>query len=420
MMLYLRDATVVDSDTLAFRRGNLAVEEGDAGRARFVDRVPSHARVLDCSGRLVTRSFIIAHHHLYSSLALGMPPPGRSPRDFVDILRLVWWKLDKCLDREMIYASALAGAMEAARCGATFVIDHHSSPNWPSGSLELIARALEEVGLSHLLCLELSDRDGAAAREEGLVETRRYLRRRQGLVGLHASFTVSDSLLASAVELARSEDAGLHVHVAEAPSDQAACLREHGVRVLERLRRAGALESPRTLLAHGVHLDAGGRARLKRSPAWLVQNPESNQHNAVGELFVDGLERRVLLGTDGMHGDMLASARAAYLSAQARGGLSPLGAWRRLRRAHDYLSQNGFSGDGPNNLVVLDYRPPTPVRDANWAAHAVYGLGRAHVESVIARGRLVVEKGRLVRIDEEQARALARRQAERLWRRLRS
>lgn len=416
-MLYLRDATLIGPDG-ALRKGHLAVEEGPRGRARRAARVPAGARVLDCSGRLVTRSFVIAHHHLYSSLALGMPPPSRPPRNFVEVLRRVWWKLDRCLDREMIRASALAGAVEAAKCGATFVIDHHSSPNMPRGSLELIADALDEVGLGHLLCLELSDRDGPLARDEGLAETDRYLRRRPGLVGLHASFTVSDSLLARAVDLARSHGTGLHVHVAEDRADQAQCRRAHGRSVLERFARAGALDSPKTLLAHGLHLSERERGLFRDSPAWLVQNPESNQNNAVGELDAKGLGGRLLLGTDGMHGDALASLRSAYLSAQARGGLSPAGAWGRLERAHDYLAANGFEGDGPNNLVVLDYRPQTPVRRSNWAAHAVYGLARCHVESVVSQGRVIVEGRRIVRVDEGEVRAYAHKQAERLWRRL--
>ncbi|TBR22451.1 amidohydrolase, partial [bacterium] len=356
--------------------------------------------------------------HLYSALACGMPPPPRAPKDFPDMLRLVWWNLDRSLDAGLVRACALAGAVSAAKAGATFIVDHHSSPRAARGSLAVIAEALDEVGLGHLLCLELSDRDGPAARDAGLRETGRHLAKRQGLVGLHASFTVSDSLLRRAVALARDHGTGLHVHVAEAPEDEEHCLRRHGRRVLERFSAAGALDCPKTLLAHGLHLDAAERRLLRESPAWLVQNPESNRHNGVGELDAAGLGERVLLGTDGMHGDMLASVRAAYHAGCAAGGMAPLDAYRRLRRAHDYLSSNGFAGDGPNNLVVLDYRPPTPFGPDNWAAHVVYGLGAAHVESVVSSGRLIVEERRLKTVDEDKVVAAARKEALRLWRRL--
>ena len=146
-----------------------------------------------------------------------------------------------------------------------------------------------------------------------------------------------------------------------------------------------------------------------------MQNPESNRNNSVGELDDRGLGDRILLGTDGMHGDMLSSARAAYFAGRAEGAMTPLDSYRRLRRAHDYLESNGFPGDGSNNLVVLDYRPPTPITPENWVGHAAYSLGAEHVESVISQGRLIVENRRMTTIDENAVTALARRQARRLW-----
>jgi cytosine/adenosine deaminase-related metal-dependent hydrolase len=80
--------------------------------------------------------------------------------NFNEILEYVWWTLDKCLDAEMIEASALYTAMACVKNGVTFVIDHHASPNAIQGSLEIIAKAFEKVGASHLLCYEISDRDG--------------------------------------------------------------------------------------------------------------------------------------------------------------------------------------------------------------------------------------------------------------------
>ncbi|MEK7233157.1 MAG: amidohydrolase family protein [Elusimicrobiota bacterium] len=417
-MLYLRDASFVDWRTLRIRRGHLEVAPGAEGKIRFVPRIPRGARKLDCSGRLVTKSFVNAHHHLYSALACGMPGPARAPKNFTDMLKLVWWNLDRKLDKDMVRACALAGGIAAAKAGTTFIIDHHSSPNAVKGSLEIIASALDEIGLSHLLCVELSDRDGKAKSEAGLEETDRYLLKRQGLVGLHASFTVGDALLHRAIAMAISRNSGIHIHVAEAPCDQKDCARQHGMRVMRRLARTGILQSPKTLLVHGLHLSAAERTLLRSSRSWLVQNEESNQNNAVGTFDPEGLGERLLLGTDGMHGDMLASTRAAYLSARARSGMSPLAAYRRLRRAHDYLAKNKFSGDGENNLVILDYRPPTPVTSASLPAHFLYGLSVKNIDSVVSQGKIIVRRGRMTTVNEDKVRNFTLQQAERLWRRL--
>ena len=115
---------------------------------------------------------------------------------------------------------------------------------------------------------------------------------------------------------------------------------------------------------------------------------------------------------------LLSSTNAAYLESQSQVAMSPLQAYSRLRRAHDYLSTNGFRGDSSNNLVVLDYRTPTPVTSDNWPAHVVFALQSRHVSDVLAQGRWVVRNRELVNIDEERCLAHAREQAARLWKKL--
>ena len=60
----------------------------------------------------------------------------------------------------MIKASALASALYCAKNGITFIIDHHASPYAVEDSLFTIKEAFDTIGLSHLLCYEISDRDG--------------------------------------------------------------------------------------------------------------------------------------------------------------------------------------------------------------------------------------------------------------------
>jgi len=416
--VYLSNAEYLDAATCESRVGTICVESGVGGGIEFVDAVPAGAEAIDCSSRFVTRGFVVGHHHMYSALARGMPGPAVAPTSFVEILEKIWWKLDKALDPDMIRASARVAAIDAALSGTTMIIDHHASPNAWAGSLGIIAEAVEEVGLSHLLCVELSDRDGVSKAEQALAETERHLGEHQGLVGLHASFTVSDELLGRAVGMARDLGTGVHIHVAEAESDQEHCLANYSKRCVHRLAEAGALDLPRTILAHCIHLDDSEQRVIAASRAWVAQQAESNENNAVGTLDGRAFEDRIIIGTDGMHGDCLAAARASYLASQAVGGLSPGNSYLRLRRVHEYLSQNGFAGDSGNNLVVLDYAPPTPVTADNWPGHVAYGLNRSHVETVISDGRVVVRDRRCIMVDEHEVMADARRQSVRLWDRL--
>ena len=41
---------------------------------------------------------------------------------------------------------------------------------------------------------------------------------------------------------------------------------------------------------------------------------------------------------------------------------------------------------GPADLVVLDYRPPTPLDAGNLGAHLLFGVDRSHVASVMVAG----------------------------------
>ena len=93
-----------------------------------------------------THGLVCAHHHLYSSLARGMPAPPTQPASFRGVLEQIWWRLDAALDLEMIKWSAALGAAEAVLSGTTAIIDHHESPNAIEGSLD----AIIEIGRAHV------------------------------------------------------------------------------------------------------------------------------------------------------------------------------------------------------------------------------------------------------------------------------
>jgi cytosine/adenosine deaminase-related metal-dependent hydrolase len=412
----------VDWQSLEIKKTDLAVEEGQQGGISFLAAVPpqdsrgQQDRVLDCAGKLVTKSFGCGHHHIYSTLARGMPAPRKIPNNFTEVLEYIWWHIDKRLDLEMIEASALAAAIYCAKSGVTFVIDHHASPSAIKDSLPTIAKAFDRVGIAHMLCYELSDRDGEGPRKEGLAETEAFLAEsHQGHVGLHASFTVGDELLQEAIALAKKHDTGLHVHVAEDRADQEDALAKYGKRVVERLADAGALELSKSILCHCIHLSDHEKELMRRSGVWVAQNVESNQNNNVGLTGYASITDNIMLGTDGMHCDMLRSAKAAFLTGQDTEGLGFDGVYRRFRDVHRYTREFGATGDDENNLVVLDYDAPTEVTADNFLGHFVFGLDARHVETVICKGWVIVENRRITTVDEAEVLAYAREMGKKLW-----
>ncbi len=422
MTLYLKNARFIDWQSLEISHTDLAVESGQNGTTSLSSTVPGNDalaaedQIIDCKGKFVTKSFGCGHHHIYSTLARGMPAPRTIPTNFSEVLEYVWWHIDKRLDLEMIEASALASAIYCAKNGVTFVIDHHASPFAIEGSLETIAKAFDRVGISHMLCYEMSDRDGAEIREQGLTETDAFLTSgRAGHVGLHASFTVGKKLLADSIVLAKKHQTGLHIHVAEDNADQEHAQANFGKRVMERLSDAGALELKKSIFGHCIHLSPKELQLLQNSGVWVVQNVESNQNNNVGVAGYGDLADQMMLGTDGMHCDMLRSAKAVFLTGQATEGIGFDTIYERFRNVHRYIQSTGTAGDGENNLVILDYDPPTDLTQDNFLGHFVYGIDARHVESVISKGRLLVEDRKITTVDEKEVLTHARAMGRKLW-----
>jgi cytosine/adenosine deaminase-related metal-dependent hydrolase len=420
MSILLKNSTYINWDTLEFYQTNIIVNDGINGTIRFINDLKELDRyidyqTIDCKGKLVTKSFAVGHHHAYSAMARGMPAPKKQPDNFSEILQYVWWTLDKCLDKETIELSALVTAMACAKAGSTFVIDHHASPNFIKGSLEIMARAFEKVGINHLLCYEITDRDGMDKALDGLKETENYLQNHQGLVGLHASFTVGEKTLKNAVDMMNRYNSGIHVHVAEDLYDQEHCNSTYKKRVIQRFFDAGLLNSAKTILVHCLHLDDKERDLISNSPCWIAQNAESNMNNNVGFFNGKGLGENIMIGTDGMHSDLLQSAKAAFFVGQRFDNIDYPSAYRRFRNVHRYLRNNGFKGDGDNNLVVIDYNTATEINKDNFFGHFIFGLNSNHIQHVISSGRLIVHNQTLINVNENEILAHSRKQAKRLW-----
>jgi putative selenium metabolism protein SsnA len=426
--MLLRGGLLIELDPPRAALADLRLEDDSIiERAPTLESQPGE-RVIDLGGSPVLPGLVNAHTHLYSALARGMPAPTPAPRTFLQILKRVWWRLDRALDAEGVYLSGAAGAMDAAVSGTTLVIDHHASPSVIPGSLDVLRRATEEVGLRSVLTYEVSDRNGARGRRQGILENRRFLAAAptpltRGMVGAHASFTLSERALTQLAALVEESGASLHIHVAEDRADVEDCRRRYGMGLVQRLADHGLLR-PRTLFAHGVHLGPEELERAQEGGAWFLHNPRSNMNNAVGYAPTAAF-KRAALGTDGLDGDMFAEARAAYLKMREAGRLDAMEAALTLLAGGHRLAAALFGrpfgkldAGGPADLVVLDYPSATPIEASNVTAHLLFGIDRSHVRSVMVAGQWVVRERQLLTLDVPRLLDRAREAAVRLWRRM--
>jgi cytosine/adenosine deaminase-related metal-dependent hydrolase len=306
--------------------------------------------------------FVNAHTHLYSGLApFGMPAPAQPPADFLAILESVWWKLDRALDAQALRISAQWYVAQALQLGTVGLVDHHESPCLIEGSLDILADVCQAAGMPAVLCYGATERNGG--RDEarrGLAECRRFIETNtrplvRGVVGLHASFTVSDETIREAAALCRGLGTVLHVHVAEDAADVADAVRRGWKGPLERLDQLGAL-LPGSILAHGVQLSDTQVRRADELGCWLVQNPRSNRGNRVGYAAALRASAHVALGTDGYPSDPDAE-RSALLEESSSHGDDPAAARRRPQAGHVLLAER-FGGQapeaGPIRAIDLD------------------------------------------------------------------
>ncbi|MDQ2692413.1 MAG: putative aminohydrolase SsnA [Chloroflexota bacterium] len=411
--------------------GETIVAVGTA--AEMSQRFPE-AEVIECAGKMILPGFICAHHHFYSTMARGMAIPGEPASNFVEILERLWWKVDRALDEEDITLSAQIPLIECIRNGTTTVIDHHASPGTPNGSLDLIEGAVRQAGIRASLCYEVSDRNMIA---DGIQENERFIRkigRGDGqiaaMMGLHASFTLSDETLEKCVGIARDAGVGCHVHVAEDVADREDSLSRYGMPTVHRLEKMG-VAGPKSLFIHCIHIDPSEIDLIAATGTGVVHNPESNMNNAVGvtPLF-KLLERNVLvgLGTDGMSSDMLSQMRAAYLMhrlANSDPRVAFIEAPKLLVENNARIAERQFGirlgeiAEGlPADLAILDYQPPTVLNEANFLGHLIFGLVDATVDTTVCKGRILMQGKKILSMDEERIAARSRERAPKMWERL--
>jgi len=444
-MSYLfKSGTIVALDPPSVEQGDLRVESGHVIERASQLAAREGEEVIYLNGKLVMPGMVCGHTHLYSAFARGMPAPPRTPLNFAEILELVWWRLDRALDEETIYWSAVAGALDAVRTGTTCLFDHHASPSFISGSLRVVREAIQKVGLRGVLCYEVTDRGGTRKRDDGLEENRTLLKSLngsaaqapdtsvpvrnhplfRGMVGAHASFTLSDRSLDACAALMQEFDAGLHIHVAEDLCDVEDAHEKYGTGVVERLASRGAL-SPMTILAHGTHLSDSEIEQARAAGVWFAHNPRSNMNNQVGYAPVAKFGERIVLGTDGIGGDMFEEARTAFFKGrdektglEANDWLRALANNQRMASAAFGVDLGSLSVGAAADLVVLDYNSPTPLTSENLAWHLMFGLTSSCVQSVMVAGRFIV-RDRVSALDHEDIYAEARKASEKLWAKLR-
>jgi len=424
---------------LAYTIGNAIIYTGDEiiedGYISFDDRIISTGKMddlkskvnYDAHGMLLMPAWVNAHTHIYSALARGMNIYF-NPKTFTQMLDQLWWKLDRNLGQAEIEASAYAAAADLIHSGVSTIFDHHSSQNFIKGSLAILKKVIvDTAGMRGIFCHETSDRDGTQI--ESIEENIDFYKLNRsgtvaGMMGLHASFTLSDTTLREVSKVCDGK-IPIHIHVAEGIEDEVYSINDYGLRVIERLDKHG-LTIPNSIYAHCIHVDESEAEMIGKSKGFIANATQSNMNNAVGIADIGMLSKRakVVIGDDGFGfsppfdlritplGQKIAkNSPTAFSTADLK---SLIDNTFELASNHLNLKFGKIKTEYVADLMVIDYRSPTPVSKENFWDHIFFGIG-SPVRSLFINGKPVMIDGEIKTFDEDEVKKESRRIARILW-----
>ena len=362
--------------------------------------------VLDAEGCIVLPGFVCASTELARSLLPGLPPRAGEGED--ERLRRY---LD-ALGPDGLATAVRAAAVEAVRAGVTVVFDVWRG-SWVDGALDVIARALEEVGLRGVLGADVSEARGVDAARAAVRENVRFHKRVETGNRFRGAMAVNDPDTLEAVLLEAASEA----RKAEMPSHVVfGGTAESRRRLLER----GMLR-PGSLAVVASAMDDEERALLRDLHVWTATRARADAARAVPPPPLRGLHTRTALGGGGPDADVLAERDALV---HARRGADPefsaATAWGFLAHGWDLAAETfdepfgRYNRGAPADFVVLEPALHAPVTAGTLREHLARVDGR-RVRHVVCAGEVVVRDRACVRVDESAIRTDARDVARQVW-----
>ncbi|MGA2976530.1 MAG: 8-oxoguanine deaminase [Spirochaetia bacterium] len=403
-------------------------------------------RVIDCSRHVVVPGFVNTHHHFFQTLTRNLPAVQNAKLfDWLVYLYEVW----KRIDGEAVYCSSLLAMGELLKTGCTCSTDHlYLYPREVDADFAALQfQAAEKLGMRFSPSrgsMSLSRKDGGlppdtVVQDEDTIlsDSERVIRKfhdpspramRKVVLAPCSPFSVSEDLMRRSARLARAHGVRLHTHLAETSDENDFCLAKYGVRPVELMDRCEFI-GPDVFYAHGIFFSDAELAVLRARGARVAHCPSSNMRLGSGICRVrDMLDRGipVSLAVDGSasndSSDFLGEMRNALLLQRVSRGSGALGAREVLRMATDTgAAVLGFEGIGrieegyAADLALFNIDRIEYCGSLSDPFAALIFAGYNHgADYTLCNGRVVVEKGRLTGIDEDELIRNANRIAARL------
>jgi 5-methylthioadenosine/S-adenosylhomocysteine deaminase len=404
--------------------------------------VISHAghvdRVIEARGHVILPGFVNTHTHLAGALSKALTEDVTT---FGGPFRIALGMHENVIQKEDVLLPGMVHGIEMLKTGTTTINEcwWHQPQS---------ARIIKEVGLRGVVAAEIREVDSSQVGfgrvdrkwderlvEEGLAEAQELFENWHGAADGRITCRVApdgpDRLRPETMgrlgELARSHGVGIHAHLCSVPGENEFMMQAWGMRSVPLLRELGLL-GPDFIGAHCVYLDEGDIELMVETGACMSHTAflvgKRGYYPPMKQIYAAGMN--VSLGSDWLSNDMFKVMRSAIVIPRAL--FQDVG----VRTARDVLrmatidgarclgldSEIGSLEAGKKaDIQVVDVRTPwcNPLRTQNLITNLVYNANGSDVRYVFVDGELLVDDGRLTRLDEAELIAEAQIVAEKVW-----
>jgi 5-methylthioadenosine/S-adenosylhomocysteine deaminase len=377
-------------------------------------------KTVDCRGQYILPGLVNAHTHVPMTLLRGL----------ADDLRLDVWLMGYVMPTERHFVTpdfcrlgtSLACA-EMIRSGVTAFADMY----YFEGD---VAKATAAAGMRGVLgqsILKFPTPD-AETYEYSLDYTAQFIEEWRGhplitpAIAPHAPYSTTQDMLRECVELAKSYDVPILIHIAETKLEQDDSSTLYGKTVVPWVNEAGLLDA-KVLAAHCVHINPGEMRILHEHGTTVAHCPTSNLKLASGIAPVMQMldhKLTVGIGTDGPASnndlDMLEEMRlTAILAKTAVNDPTALPAKQALLMATRMGAEALFLGDVTGSLeagkladvITIDadvaHNVPQFQRDPNAVySRIVYASKSTDVRHVLCNGQWLMRDRELLTVNEAE------------------
>jgi len=371
------------------------------------------------NGKIIFPSFANVHTHIPMTLLRGLG----ADLPLMDWLQKVIWPLEsEFVSPQFVKEGTLLGLVEAIKSGTTLFIDMYFFE-------EVVGEVCEEVGIRAGLGFGILDFPTKVAKtpEEYIERARKFVedfKNREYVFPVicpHAPYTCSPKTLRMAKELADEYGLLLHIHVAETKGEVERIKEEYGTTPILHLDSIGFLDK-NVLCAHMVWTTEEEREILKEKEVKVAHCPESNLKLASGIAPISDYIRRgilVGLGTDGAaSNDNLNMHEETSTCAKLHKGANLDAKAIDAKTALKLGTENGFKIAGIKagkveegyeaDFILVNTNLPEfhPLYDP--IAQFIYSASSECIDTVVCKGKVLMEKRELKTIDEEEVYRRAR------------